>query len=241
MLYGVLMAGCYITLQQWKVSLSSQRARQSKPQPQPQQGKQQQQQQQQQQYPFGSAFLTIVSVGEEQEAGRTKHQQQNQNPRKRLSPANVVVVVPKTNNNNNNNNNNNKIKSLPFLETSKTLPSVFQKIGKNGMLLNNPWLSRQPLQLQRAPGGGYAPTGGGGVLPTSPTFSTHYHENMWPDIDNGTCRTTDDRMDDDYSDADDSNPVYKWQLRAPYVILLGTMKGGTQALTSYLWQHPRFA
>ena len=25
------------------------------------------------------------------------------------------------------------------------------------------------------------------------------------------------------------------------VMVLGTMKGGTQALTSYLWQHPRFA
>jgi hypothetical protein len=32
---------------------------------------------------------------------------------------------------------------------------------------------------------------------------------------------------------------FPWQKRAPHAILLSTMKGGTQAVTNYLWQYPK--
>jgi Sulfotransferase domain len=51
-------------------------------------------------------------------------------------------------------------------------------------------------------------------------------ETNWAKIDNTTCIP--------------SNVSQSWQTRAPYVIILGAMKGGTRALSSYLQQHPRF-
>jgi len=76
-------------------------------------------------------------------------------------------------------------------------------------------------------GPGYAPTGG--VLPIE-TNNMHYPDpRTWRSIDNGTCYDA------------SPEPVYEWQKRAPYVVLLGTMKGGTHAVTEYLWQHPLVA
>ena len=76
-------------------------------------------------------------------------------------------------------------------------------------------------------GHGYAPAGG--VLPIE-TNNQHYPDpRTWPAIDNGTCLDA------------SPEPVYEWQKRAPYFIVLGTMKGGTHAVTEYLWQHPLIA
>jgi len=58
----------------------------------------------------------------------------------------------------------------------------------------------------------------------------HYPDpSTWPSIDNGTCC---DMVEE---------PPYEWQKRALYALLVGTMKGGTHALSDYLWQHPLIA
>jgi hypothetical protein len=72
---------------------------------------------------------------------------------------------------------------------------------------------------------GYAPSGG--MLPTD--YQKSYPDpRTWPVIDNGTCIDK------------SSQPVFglDWQVRAPHAILLGVMKGGTHALSEYLWDHP---
>jgi hypothetical protein len=223
LLYAVLMACCYLTVQQCKtaqyVGVGIPSTTSNLPQ-------QQQQQQQQSAHPvvvpvpvvFGSAFI----------GGENHHH-------KKKAVANRTAVSASR-------------RRRPLLQQQQQQQSL-ARIGKNGMLLNDPW---QRLQRNGGSvgggsvgGSGYAPTGG--VLPSSPTFSTHYHESMWSSIDNGTCLVVHDAdMDADSSTgssngSSNNHPVYEWQVRAPYVILLGTMKGGTQALTSYLWQHPRFA
>ncbi|GAX13361.1 [heparan sulfate]-glucosamine 3-sulfotransferase 3 [Fistulifera solaris] len=73
----------------------------------------------------------------------------------------------------------------------------------------------------------YAPTGG--KLPED-GFDT-YDETAWNKLDNGTCLFDDDEEDQ----------AFEWQRNSPYAILLGTMKGGTHALSEYLWQHPLIA
>ena len=72
----------------------------------------------------------------------------------------------------------------------------------------------------------YAPSGG--VLPTD-DHRLYPNRATWSEIDNGTCL--------DYTD----EPLFDWQRRAPYAILLGAMKGGTHALSEYLWDHPLVA
>jgi hypothetical protein len=73
----------------------------------------------------------------------------------------------------------------------------------------------------------YAPTGG---KPPEDGFDT-YDETTWNKLDNGTCLFKDDENDQ----------AFEWQRNSPYAILLGTMKGGTHALSEYLWQHPLIA
>lgn len=223
-LYGVFIACCYLTVQQWKTSqygISSYNSMSNF-----------------QQYPLGSAFIitgetatatAAAVVTREEGTSRTiadrvfsRQDKKDKKDQQRKQQGKVV-------------------KKKSILLTALTAP----KIGKNGMLLNDPWRLKQQPENNHTSGGsgrGYAPNGG--ALPTSPTFSTHYHENMWHDIDNGTCLLDDynnNNTVDSNSSNSNSSPVYEWQLRAPYVILLGAMKAGTQALTSYLWQHPRFA
>lgn len=70
---------------------------------------------------------------------------------------------------------------------------------------------------------GYSSTGG--PLPTD-DHPTYPNPLSWPSIDNGTCTETSVR------------PVFQWLKRAPYAILIGVMKGGTHALSEYLWTHP---
>jgi hypothetical protein len=72
---------------------------------------------------------------------------------------------------------------------------------------------------------GYASSGG--KLPTD--YQKSYPDpRTWSAIDNGTCIDK------------SSQPAsgFDWQVRAPHAILLGVMKGGTHALSEYLWDHP---
>lgn len=71
----------------------------------------------------------------------------------------------------------------------------------------------------------YAPTGG--KLPDD-GFDRYEDPNTWNRLDNGTCIYSDEEEDQ----------AFEWQKNSPYAILLGAMKGGTHALSEYLWQHP---
>lgn len=84
---------------------------------------------------------------------------------------------------------------------------------------------KEPLFSHKAH---YAPVGG--KLPED-GFDTYKDPKTWNKIDNGTCL---------YSD-DEDEQAFEWQKNSPYAILLGTMKGGTHALSEYLWQHPSIA
>lgn len=82
---------------------------------------------------------------------------------------------------------------------------------------------------------GYAPRGG--PLPKAPNTAVFAkHAVSWDPVDNFTCLTS----HNNHHPHNHHHPYYDWQTRAPYVILLGAMKSGTQALTHYLWQHPLF-
>ena len=59
----------------------------------------------------------------------------------------------------------------------------------------------------------------GGVLPLSPRYN-HSDPSTWPAIDNETCRGGGGG-----EAGKQRQPLYEWQRRAPYAMLLGTMKG----------------
>jgi hypothetical protein len=63
----------------------------------------------------------------------------------------------------------------------------------------------------------------GGELPLSP-YNDYTDPSTWPAIDNETCRhkRTNHRPDENNGQ---SMPYFKWQRRAPYAMVLGTMKG----------------
>lgn len=79
-------------------------------------------------------------------------------------------------------------------------------------------LLRPPQQ-----GPGFADTGG--ELPSDPN-PNYSNPKTWDALDNFACLHQ------------QAQPVYAWQTQAPYAILLGAMKAGTQALMYYLQQHP---
>jgi hypothetical protein len=108
-------------------------------------------------------------------------------------------------------------------------PIDFVSIHRDGnnMLSLNGSVSHQGrssvFRLQHGTSKGYANEGG--ALPTD-DHKLYPDPRTWADIDNGTCFN------------DTMEPLFEWQERAPHAILLGAMKGGTHALSEYLWDHP---
>ena len=107
------------------------------------------------------------------------------------------------------------------------------RIGRGGMLqkLSSKKTTTQNSTIRDS----YAPTGGALPVLERGVFSGDSYQRLgeWPEVDQFQClrKNTSDPQ---------SDPYFEWQKRAPYVIILGAMKGGTQALTTHLWQHERF-
>ena len=85
----------------------------------------------------------------------------------------------------------------------------------------------EPKEVNPVGSGGSKYRGGGGRLPYDPLPMIN-----WASRDPNKCNTQ------GKPDIPEGNHV---TLRAPYFILLGAMKCGTQALTNYLWEHPKIA
>jgi len=85
--------------------------------------------------------------------------------------------------------------------------------------------------VQKSSNTSYAPTGG--KLPKASNMALFGPQTVsWEKVDNFTCIGKDLLL---------GKPVPDWETQVlPRVIVLGTMKGGTQAMTHYLWQHKAF-
>ena len=66
----------------------------------------------------------------------------------------------------------------------------------------------------------------GGEVPVDSNNRIYPNPLAWNSLDNDTCLHQ------------QPHPIYSWQRQAPYAIVLGAMKAGTQALMYYLSQHP---
>jgi hypothetical protein len=104
--------------------------------------------------------------------------------------------------------------SIPAREESSTtstlarnrppLPPVYSnEVAAAAVLLSK----AKPIKLRAATGG---------QLPLSPRYN-HSDPSTWPAIDNETCRGG--------GVGKQPQPFYEWQRRAPYAMVLGTMKG----------------
>ena len=79
---------------------------------------------------------------------------------------------------------------------------------------------------------GYQPSGG--ILPYG-----RPNVEKWPHPHNLTCiQQQQQQQSTQFSTPQNYTTAFSWQTRAPYAIILGVMKGGTQALNQYLAQHP---
>ncbi|KAL7577553.1 hypothetical protein ACA910_015083 [Epithemia clementina (nom. ined.)] len=126
------------------------------------------------------------------------------------------------------------------------------RVAKTGMLQKMPSITDLKSSNKKVTNNtrSYAPFGGELPQPqNSLSRSVVERFGEWPRVDQFKCLDTSTSTNirsffqtrDNGKNHNNTKPYFEWQTRAPYAIILGTMKGGTQALTTYLWQHKRFA
>ena len=127
------------------------------------------------------------------------------------------------------------------------------QVDRTGMLQRIPGsslASHTATEKKKEEQRGYAPSGGSLPKPRSILVQSSTRLlttfGQWSQVDQFTClrhANASSSFSSNQTSGDSHHkeaPYLEWQTRAPYLIILGAMKGGTQALTSYLWQHERF-